>query len=291
MKLKKSYAAAAFGAAILLLTGQSGCMSFRKSESEQREILRKKGQPAPVFQTYEAAGRSIHLTKVGNDSLPLVVLVHGSPGSSSEVLDYLGDSLLRQQAQVAGIDRPGFGWSGFGKAERSLKKQAEALVPLLKQSAAHKKILVGHSYGGPVIVRAAIDYPELVDGLVIVAGSIDPALEPRQWWTKPLDWRLIRWMLPPALRVSNQEILPLYQELTDMLPNWEKVKCPVTVIQGLKDKLVPPGNADFAEKQLVNSLKVNILRLPDDGHFLFWTKREIVVKEILEMLRAVKSVD
>jgi pimeloyl-ACP methyl ester carboxylesterase len=39
-------------------------------------------------------------------------------------------------------------------------------------------ILVGHSLGGPLIARMTMDYPELIDGLVFVAGSVAPKLEP-----------------------------------------------------------------------------------------------------------------
>lgn len=256
---------------------------MRKSEAEQMEILEKKGR-SPVFGTFDSNGRRIHFTQVGNDTLPLVIVVHGSPGSSGEVLDYLWDTALTKVAQVVAVDRPGYGWSGFGDAEPSLEKQAGALLPILQKFRNKRAILVGHSYGGPVIVKAAIDFPGLVDGLVMVAGSIDPDLEPNNWWQTPLDWKTLRWMLPPALRVSNQEIIPLQEELEAMKPDWGKITCPVTVIQGMKDNLVPPGNAGFADKMLTNSAFKNIKMLEGKGHFIFWTDKEMIVGEVLKLL-------
>lgn len=49
---------------------------------------------------------------------------------------------------------------------------------------------VGRSFAGrlTLIVRFAMDYPDLVTGLVIVAGSVDPDLVPfSPWWEKTVD--------------------------------------------------------------------------------------------------------
>jgi pimeloyl-ACP methyl ester carboxylesterase len=284
MKLKKwGYLLLAF-CIFFLVTCQMEFLKFRKNDEKQRAFLDAKGQENVTIDIYEADGARIHFTKTGDESLPLVLMVHGSPGSSSAMLDYLGDTALTRHAQVAAPDRPGFGYSQFGVAEGSLKRQALMLKPLLERAGNRKKILVGHSYGGPVIVRMAMDYPDLVDGLIIVAGSVAPELEPHYWWQHPLNWKLIRWMLPPAFRVSNQEILPLQDELASILPLWPAVRCPVTVIQGTSDNLVDPRNAAFARRLLVNCPNLKINMVGKGSHFIFWTKREIVVMEILAQL-------
>ncbi len=51
------------------------------------------------------------------------------------------------------------------------------MKPILELVVNQKTILVGHSLGGPVIARTAMDYPDLVDGLILVGGSIDPEME------------------------------------------------------------------------------------------------------------------
>jgi len=263
-------------------------LKFRQSEKKQTEYLLKRGQEVPTFHTYEVdtgkkKPQKIHYTHVGDRSKPLVVLVHGSPGSSSAMLGYLADTTLTSFAQVIAVDRPGYGYSDFGKTERSLKKQALALKPILEQYKNVPIILAGHSFGGPVIARMAMDFPTQVDGLVIVAGSIDPALEPQQWWTKVIDWWGIRWLLPPSFRVANQEILPLRDDLETIMPMWEKITCPVTIIQGEQDKLVPMGNAYFGEKMLTNSSNLDIRMVEGGDHFIWWSMRLEVVQAIREL--------
>ncbi|MCB0518072.1 MAG: alpha/beta hydrolase [Lewinellaceae bacterium] len=284
MKIKKRYIVLAVLAIGLFTTCHMEFMKFRQSDAKTKTAFAEKGLPGVGFQDYETAGQPMHFTVYGNDTLPLVVLVHGAPGSSSACLDYLMDTALTNHACVVALDRPGYGYSGFGKTERSLAKQAAAIKPILEKYRRKKAVLVGHSFGGPVIARMAMDFPELVDGLVIVAGSIDPALEPHYWWQHPLDWRAIRWMMPPAFRVANQEILPLPEELTDMLPRWKEITCPVTVVQGTKDNLVAPGNADFAERMLTNSEKVEIIRMEGGSHFIFWSERGLIIQEILKII-------
>ena len=258
-------------------------LTFRKSEKKQAKELREGGQNNFEFHTYDYEGQVIHYTHVGKKDLPLVILVHGSPGSSSMFLDYLKDSTLTEFVQVVAVDRPGFGYSEFGKTERSLEKQAKAIGEIIHRHKTNKAILVGHSFGGPVIARMAAEFPELVDGLVIVAGSISPELEPREWWRKPADFWLIRWLIPTSLIVCNQEIMPLYLELEKMLPLWEKITCPVTVFQGEEDDLVPKGNAYFAKEKLINSDSVKIEMIKGGNHFILWSLQDLIVKEIVRL--------
>jgi pimeloyl-ACP methyl ester carboxylesterase len=68
-----------------------------------------------------------------------------------------------------------------------------------------------------------------------------------------------------------------------MLPRWSEIEVPVTVVQGEKDSLVSPLNADFAERVLVNA-PVVVDRIPDANHFTPWTHRERIRKAILDQL-------
>lgn len=77
---------------------------------------------------------------------------------------------------------------------------------------------MGRSLGGPVTVRLAMDYPDEVSGLILVAPSIDPDLEKKEWYRPPGNAFPFRQWLPVELDVSNQEIMPLKGELQQMLP-------------------------------------------------------------------------
>jgi pimeloyl-ACP methyl ester carboxylesterase len=260
---------------------------FRTEAATMEKRILANGDETPHFHDYEIDGRSMHYVHVGSDSLPLVIMVHGAPGSADNMLGYLEDQKLTSIAQVVAVDRPGYGFSDFGKTEPSVEKQAAAIKPIIerhRKSKDQKTILVGHSFGGPVIARMAMDFPELIDGLVMVAGSIAPELEPKNWYQKPLDWPFVRWMLPVAVRVCNQEIIPLPEELEKMRPLWTNIKCPVVLMHGTKDNLVPVGNVGFAQKMLVNSRQVTIDTLSGQDHFILWSQQKLIVDRIVELI-------
>jgi pimeloyl-ACP methyl ester carboxylesterase len=269
-----------FGSILLL----DSCMQFRMSRSEIDNYFVDK-ETKGTFHSYDVGKRVITYVKAGDENLPLVILVHGSPGSLSAFIHFLADTTLLKKSQLITVDRPGFGASNFGYAEPSLQKQAAYLKPILEAHKVNRPIiLVGHSLGGPLIARMAIDYPELVDGLVIVAGSIDPELEPNEtWFRAPLATPFLKWILPRSMRASNDEIYKLKPELQEMIPLWKNITTPTIVIQGGKDSLVPAGNVDFAKKLMVNA-PLKIVLIDDMDHFVPWSNPELIRNAIIELL-------
>jgi pimeloyl-ACP methyl ester carboxylesterase len=260
------------------------CMTFRMSKKEVDEFFQSKKINGSQHQ-YKSGKYNMHYVQAGDEHKPLVLFVHGSPGSLSAFIHFLSDTTITSHALAITTDRPGFGHSNFGTAETSLEKQAATLKPILEKFSHNRPIiLVGHSLGGPVIARMAIDYPELVDGLVFVAASIDPELEPNEvWFRAPLATPFLSWLLPRSFRASNEEIYQLKPQLEEMLPRWKEIKCPVIVIQGKKDDLVPAGNADFARTMLVNA-PVEFLLRDDMNHFVPWSHPELIQQAVLRLL-------
>ncbi len=259
------------------------CMQFRMSKSEIDQYFSNKPKKG-TLQEYKTQDRTMHYVVAGDSTLPLVVFVHGSPGSLSAFINFLSDSSLLAHAQLITVDRPGFGLSNFGRAEPSLHRQAECLKPVLER---HKNqrpiILVGHSLGGPLIARMAMDFPELVDAIVMVAPSIDPELEPNEWFRGPFATPFLKWMLPRSIRASNDEIYRLKPELEEMLPLWSTIHAKSVVIQGKKDSLVPKENADFAAKMITNA-PLKLILVEGMDHFVPWSNPEIISNAILELL-------
>ena len=146
-----------------------------------------------------------------------------------------------------------------------------------------KAILVGHSYGGPLVARMAVDFPELVKGIVMVAPAIDPETQNALWFQRLGARKSLRWLVPRSLYSTCVELVPLREHLVVLEPHWKEIQAPTIVIQGGRDFLVPPTVADFAERQLVSAPK-SIRRFPRKGHFLWWTRPEVVRKAILDLL-------
>ncbi|MBO0932341.1 alpha/beta fold hydrolase [Fibrella aquatilis] len=259
------------------------CVSIRMSDRKVTDYFANK-RVKPVFETIKQGEHSLHVARIGADTLPMVLFIHGSPGSWDAFIDFFADSTLYSRAQLVAVDRPGFGKSELGKAEPSLQVQAARIAPVLQRAKARlKPILVGHSLGGPVAARLAMDYPNLVGGLILVAPSIDPALEKQEWYRPVGNAFPIRYWLPTELAVSNREILTLKGELEQMRPLWPGIRVPVIIIQGEDDPLVPPGNAAFAKQMLTNA-PVTVQMIPKMNHFIPWRRPDLIHDAILTWL-------
>ncbi len=262
-----------------------GGMKMRKDDAEIRTFLQQHYVDG-VMDTLSLRKRQIVFLKTtnGKEHKDAIIFVHGSPGSMDAFLEYMVDTSLLSRADLIVYDRPGFGHSVFGKAETSLSGQAIILADLMTALHYDRYWLVGHSYGGPIIVEAAMRHPKLIAGLAIIAGSVSPGLEPRSPWRKWIDLPLVKELFPVAFTVSNEELMPLRHDLIRIEDDWDRIQVPVTLIQGTKDVLVPFQNLEYAKEKLTQADTVRTLIFEGDSHFIPWTKKDEIVKEILALM-------
>lgn len=247
-------------------------------------------QKGAAFKVIQQAEHNTHYLEIINsDTLPTLIFIHGSPGSLSAYEGLLQDRTLYKQFNMVSVDRPGFGFSDFGRTERSLKQQAKQIASILTTLPATPKILIGHSMGGPVAVKTAIVNPNLIDGLLLVAPSVSPELEPGNWWRRLVDFPPFRWLTPAAMRVCNQEIIPLHQELVQMDQEWNQLHIPIIVMQGSEDQLVPAGNADYIQEKMQGQGHVQIEMLMGKGHFILWEEEELLKSLIIDLATTIVS--
>jgi pimeloyl-ACP methyl ester carboxylesterase len=264
---------------ILWLVLAQSCMTFRMTDSEAKEKFKAKGVDV-VINTITLNNRHLHYLKTGSDALPTIVFVHGTPGSWDAFENYLQDSVLLQKFRMISIDRPGFGHSDYGKP-LNLAEQSVVISPLFDYIKNGKPVyLVGHSLGGPMIIKLAADNPGKVAALVLLAGSNDPAQEAPEKWRPVLYKTPLTYFVPGAMRPSNEELWYLKTDLVDLKKDFPKITCPVYIVHGLKDNMVPPANIDYDKKMLVNAARVEELIFPDANHFIPWTR----YKQIKELL-------
>ena len=281
---------ASFIATGMTLVG-TGCSPAFVRENEQvgHDYLTRYPERSHVVQVKDPQSSQLHpfhYVTGGTPGKPKVIFVHGSPGSWDGYAKYFSDPKLSTSAYLVSVDRAGYGGSEKGVPEPSLLNQMRRIQPLLDlDDPTQPVILVGHSFGGPVVVRLAMEADSRVRSMVILAGSVDPSLEQKKWFQYPADWFFIRWLLPSALDVCNQEIEPLKGELEKIIPLWPKIRAHVTVIQGLEDDLVPPGNADFVEAR-IDPKRLQVMRLPGVNHFVPWLKYDLVTSTILDRVDA-----
>ncbi|MGF7214817.1 alpha-beta hydrolase superfamily lysophospholipase [Spirosoma lacussanchae] len=215
---------------------------------------------------------------------PVVLFVHGAPSSLSFFNAFFKDTLLLNRAQLVAVDRPGYGYSDFGRVETSVVRQAELLQPLIdRYRNASYLMIVGSSYGGSVSARLAMNNPGLVDHVVFVSSALGPGLERTYPISYLADSPLIRWCVPTLLRLANDEKLAHQRALEAILPDWSRIRASITMLHGQRDELVYPTNVDFAQKKLVNA-RVKQFLLPENRHDIVFNKREYMTEILLDIL-------
>ena len=264
-------------------------VQFRKSDDELNKFFTENHIPGTIGY-YISHGRRLRYVTIGNDSLPTLVFIHGSPASMSLYRGRFSDTTILQRFRILAIDRPGYGYSGFGDPEPSIQKQSEMIRSLLDSvyEVKHPVVVVGGSFGAPIACRLAMDHPKLVDGLVITGPAIGPGREKVFWFTSLIENPAIRWFIPRMFRSANTEKIHHKEELEKMLPYWKNIRVPVMYLQGAKDNLIDTSNASFARQQLVNAPYLNIYFFPNRHHYLAqyeWPTIKDRIMKVYEMIR------
>ena len=206
-----------------------------------------------------------------------IVFIHGTPATAAVFGEQFRHPFPR--ANLAALDRPGFGASGPNRRRPSLEDQANAIGVLLTNETTRRTILVGHSYGAPVALLAALKFTNEVAGVVLIGGSVDPAQERIYAIQRAANWPIVAWVVPRSLRQCNRELLTLRGDLVRLQPELPALAVPVVMLHGGKDHQVPVANVDYLRTQFAAAGKTNLfdqLVFPNYNHFIPWEHPDAV---------------
>ena len=232
----------------------------------------------PMRRVIEHNGARLSYLVHGDARGTRVILVHGTPGEALGWSDYLANPPAG--VEVVSLDRPGFGQSGPDGPVTSLARQADAVAALLPTDG-RAAVLVGHSLGGPIVAWVAAQHPKRVTALVLLAASLDPALESIHPMQHVGQWAWVSRWLPRAIRNANEELMVLRPELDALQVLLPRVTAPTLIVHGTADSLVPVENVAFIEKHLSSATCLRRQLLPNVNHFLPWNSQAVVRDGIL----------
>ena len=218
-------------------------------------------------------GRVLPVYRLGNPEARFrAVFIHGTPGSASNFNTQFRGGI--PGAELVAYERPGFEGNVLRWKQARLRYQVDALFAALDGLDPMPTVAVGHSYGGPIALQAAIERPEVVNAALLVGGSLDPDLEEIYWVQHMGEIPGVGRALPKSFFSSNRELLRLRRDLIELQRVLRELAVPVTMLHGDQDSLVPIENVPYLRDELSRWGKREWMResiLPGVDHFIPWT--------------------
>ena len=270
---------------VALLVTIYGCSPMIATDNSTFRFFEKRGLECniQIDSIYDHPLRWVEVSILKKDTLPIVIFVHGAPGSANNFYEFLADTSLLKYARLISIDRLGYSPYDQGEAEISIQKQSDALKKILSHYQYPWVLAVGHSFGGPIVANYVLDYPDKVKAAILLAPALDPENEKYLTIAKLADWKATNWIVPELMMVANAEKNAHAEQLRILLPKWENIQVPIVHMHGTNDGLVPYENVAFS-KEMITAENLEIISIKKGNHLLPWSETETVKEEILKWL-------
>ena len=240
------------------------------------------------------------------------VLIHGLSEERSVWSRQV--AFLRSSVDVLAYDVRGFGASPVGAGQGTVMQMADDLGQILSAFATGPAWLIGFSMGGVIAQRFAMQQPEMVAGLVLIASSctvghagveffedrIRQVTEGGMERLKSINATDAR----GCLSAGHAELTTEYQALRQaavrdpagylnacramlrlneepMAQDLGMIECPVAVIAGELDPYCPPRASESIAAAIGGS---ELTILPGTGHCLHWEKPAVTNHLILDFI-------
>ena len=263
----------------------------------------------PRFRSVD--GLQIRFADTGGDSHEAQLLLT-SPWPESIYAFAQMWATLAEQARLLAVDLPGFGASERRDDLLSPRAMGDFLARLVAELDLDRPHLVAPDVGTSAALFAAATHPERFASVIVGTGGAAVPLElgePLRSWVLDPDLDKYR-RIDPHLIVETalgtieggvaedvrRDYLACYEgdrfvesmryvrrypeqlpALAELLP---EITTPVTIINGLHDRVVPVANAEFLHERLPNSQ----LAIIDAGHFVWEEAPTEYASFILESL-------
>jgi pimeloyl-ACP methyl ester carboxylesterase len=255
----------------------------------------------------------MHVRDTGPKDARAIILMHGL-GSSLHTWEPWARTLSATY-RVIRFDLPGFGLTGEDPSgDYSDARSVQVLRALMDKLSLGRATIAGNSMGGKIAWMFAAEYPDRVDGLILISpdGFASPGFEYGKRTEVPVVARLLPYTLPPWMLRMN--LTPAYGDpsrLTkttfdryrDMMlapgvrrallarmeqvmleppePLLRRIVAPTLLLWGEKDALIPFSNARDYLAAIPDS---RLVSFPDLGHVPQEEAPERSVQPVLEFM-------
>jgi pimeloyl-ACP methyl ester carboxylesterase len=264
------------------------------------------------------------MPKINSNGIGLNYEIHGA-GKPLVLISGIGYPLwqwhrmvphLAKRFQVITYDNRGVGESDRPAGPYSAQMLAADTAGLLQALGLEKAVVMGHSMGGFIAQALALDFPEVVEKLVLASTNFggphhvpvtqeamtvlmdltsDPLTRFKNglgistapgWADKDPEmierwvaWRVANPIDPTAYNAQLAIGLGLIPETAAFENQLPRIQAPTLILSGAHDKVVPPQNASLLAEKIPGS---KVVIFPDAGHFFPIEIPEAASKAVIE---------
>jgi pimeloyl-ACP methyl ester carboxylesterase len=224
-----------------------------------------------------------------------VVFLHGW-GVDSQLWFKIAPTLIKKNYSLYFIDLPGFGQSQIPPESFNLDQYKDIVLKLIERLSLKNVEVVGHSFGGSVAIKLALNDPHPLEKLVLVnaAGVRHPSISKK---FKAVLAKIIRPLFFPSFMqpvraklyqligseyLNNPSMSKVFTQVVseNLMPLLSKINIPTLIISGDSDKVTPVAHAQEMNKKIKGS-KLVIL---SSGHFGFLDQSDEFVKVLTKFI-------
>lgn len=272
------------------------------------------GKPVPEGRyTQLPNGRRIHYLDEGQG--PVVVLLHGSGNGACGYSNFKGNypALVKAGYRTILPDLVGFGYSDKpADVEYPLSFFVECVKQTLDAIGVSKYTLLGNSLGGAVALGFALEHPQNVERLVLMApGGLNDlpdylampgmaAMFATFNSGKPLtvdtmkEFFIKAFVVNPAcvddalvrerfelMKLQNPQVMKT-MKVPNLTARLGEIACPALTLWGLNENMMPDSGILRLAKGLKNGRMVLV---PNCGHWVMIEHRELFNRTVIDFLK------
>ena len=236
-----------------------------------------------------------------NGKLP-VVLIHGAGGSH---LSWPSEMRRVPGYSIYAVDLPGHGKSP-GSCQQTIQGYTQVLLDWLHAAGLQSAVFAGHSLGGAIALKLAVEYPQHVLGLVLIGSAsrlkvnqvlLEHAANPatyHQAIEMIISWSFDRTAPPNLIRTVAKRLgevrsSVLYSDLMacdsfDLTEQIAKIESPTRVICGVHDRMTPPRQSRFLAETIAQA---ELDLIEDAGHMVMLEQVQACARSLVDFLNKI----
>lgn len=224
-----------------------------------------------------------------------LVFLHGW-GVDSQLWLKIAPTLMKKNYSLYFVDLPGFGRSQTPPDSYNLDHYKDVVIKLIESLGLKNVTIVGHSFGGSIAIKLALNNAHDLSKLVLVnaAGVREPSILKS---FKTIMAKIIRPLFSPSFmqpirarfyQLIGSEYLNIpsmskvfTQVISEnLMPFLSEINIPTLIISGDNDKVTPVSHA----KEMNKKIKGSRLAIFSGGHFSFLDQPDEFVKVLTKFI-------